>query len=291
MGSAPPQMKGKLAIHFAGVGGSVEVSARRPLYALVFEQIQARYRPFASKRSLNGRHFRIRVTLEPTVNIGRSEEVTVRAADGHIEASRWNFGFHLAEHADHGRPFWSGVGWTAACEVTFDSLLRALWSVLLFRLDGFLIHSCGLLDRGSALVFPGRSGAGKSTLAAKAARVDDVLSDDMVAIRRDAHGAWTAYATPFWGDRRWGRGTAAGHPLECVGFLEQAKQTAVRRIPPSEAATRLTPAIVSFQLDRDSLQRTLGLIDQFAHEVRCFQVRLAGTTSHRELFREMRARH
>ena len=67
-------------------------------------------------------------------------------------------------------------------------MLRVLYATILPRVGGMLIHSCGLRHAEVGVVFPGRSGAGKTTLARKAPDADDVLSDELVVVRRADDG-------------------------------------------------------------------------------------------------------
>ena len=103
-----------------------------------------------------------------------------------------------------------------------DSLLRVLWSVLVPRSGGALVHACGLRHAELGVVFPGVSGVGKTTLARKAPDADDVLSDEMMVLRPVSDGGWRVYGTPFWGDFARGGISMRSWPLRCIGFLEQA---------------------------------------------------------------------
>ena len=67
---------------------------------------------------------------------------------------------------------------------------------MLPREDALLVHSCGLRHAEVGDVFPGESGLGKTTLARKAPDADDVLSDELIALRRTDEG-WRVYGTPF----------------------------------------------------------------------------------------------
>lgn len=78
-----------------------------------------------------------------------------------------------------------------------DSVMRILYSMLLVRDGGLLMHCAAVAfdDRGGVLV--GVSEAGKTTICRQG--FSKVLSDELVAIRR-ADGGFRAYGTPFWGE-------------------------------------------------------------------------------------------
>ena len=78
-----------------------------------------------------------------------------------------------------------------------DSFLRILYSVMLARDGGLLLHSAAVACGGRAGLLVGVSEAGKTTLCRQG--FDTVLSDELVAIRRTAEG-FRAFGTPFWGE-------------------------------------------------------------------------------------------
>jgi hypothetical protein len=79
----------------------------------------------------------------------------------------------------------------------FDAFLRVLYSMLLVRSGGALIHGAAVKTLHGAWLMVGMSGAGKSTLCGQGFRT--VLSDELVAVRRDGDG-FHIFSTPFWGD-------------------------------------------------------------------------------------------
>jgi len=81
----------------------------------------------------------------------------------------------------------------------FDSYLRVLWSLLLARHGGALLHGASLKLGDRAVIAVGQSGAGKTTLSRQGFK--RVLSDELVAVTRDAReGAFVAHGTPFCGE-------------------------------------------------------------------------------------------
>lgn len=78
-----------------------------------------------------------------------------------------------------------------------DSFLRILYSLLLTRAGGLLLHSAAIAFDGRGGLLVGVSEAGKTTLCRQG--FPTVLSDELVAVRRDGEG-FRAYGTPFWGE-------------------------------------------------------------------------------------------
>jgi hypothetical protein len=79
----------------------------------------------------------------------------------------------------------------------FDSFLRVVYSILLARSNGALVHGACVMAANAAWLMVGMSGAGKSTLCAQGFKT--VLGNELVAVRRDGAG-FRVFATPFWGD-------------------------------------------------------------------------------------------
>ncbi len=116
-----------------------------------------------------------------------------------------------------------------------DTPLRLLMAYVLPRRGGVLVHACGWAEcdpgfAAGALVFAAVSGGGKTTTARKLPHAG-ILSDDQVALTREAGGVWMAHSLPFVGEyRRAPRAQRA--PLRGVVLLgkgEAVRQEAVAR--------------------------------------------------------------
>ena len=130
-----------------------------------------------------------------------------------------------------------------------DTVLRVIFATLLPRAGGMLIHACGLRHAAVGRDLPGQSGAGKTTLARKAPDADDVLSDEIVAVRRLDDG-WRVFGTPFWGDFARGGISMRSWPLRTVAFLTQTREIGMAPITSSDATLRLLGCFMSFAVDR-----------------------------------------
>ncbi len=113
----------------------------------------------------------------------------------------------------------------------FDSFLRILFSMLLARVEGALIHSVAIkFDHGGAL-FIGVSGSGKTTLGGLT--TDKVLSDELVAVRR-IDGAFYAFSTPFWGEFVAGKVNDKAK-LEAIYLLKKDSENFISPVKQSRA--------------------------------------------------------
>lgn len=126
---------------------------------------------------------------------------------------------------------------------SIDTPLRLLLSMALVDRGGLLLHATGFGDDTSAVVFPAHGGGGKTTTASKLPEAH-VLSDDQVAVTREA-GRWFAHALPFVG--LWGRPTVPrSAPLAAVALLAKGDTESLRPLRPAEALARLLACVVQF---------------------------------------------
>ena len=155
-------------------------------------------------------------------------------------------------------------------EYALDSLLRVLLSWVLLPRMGFLLHAATVERNGRAYVFTGRSGAGKSTVASLSP-MGSVLTDEISLLRR-VNGEWRAYGTPFWGEFR-AAGTNRSAPIAGIFKLVQARESAVRPMPPREALRALLPNVLFFSSDGRAAERLLEILADAAAQVPSSELR------------------
>lgn len=78
-----------------------------------------------------------------------------------------------------------------------NSFLRFVYSLILLKEPGFLVHASSLIGSGRGYIFPGKSDAGKTTIA-QLSPGTTLLSDD-ISLIKIVNGAPIAFGTPFWG--------------------------------------------------------------------------------------------
>ncbi len=283
-----------LTLSIGGLVGHLEIEGGEPIF---LEQLRARYGAFElPDGDWVARDFSLRLKLDRLPPPGASARkrlaltearpLEVTAAARAIAARRWDFQVRLAGRPSRGRISYRGEGRCEASPFAVDCVLRVLFATLLPRVGGMLIHGCGLRHAAIGVVFPGVSGAGKTTLARKAPDADDVLSDEIVAVRRLDDG-WRVFGTPFWGDFARGGISMRSWPLRTVGFLNQAREVAMTPITSSDATLRLLGCFLSFVTDRASVERSLAVAVQLCAEVRSVEANLTRTAPTATVFRKL----
>jgi hypothetical protein len=285
----------KLTLSIGGVVGHLEIEGAHPVF---LEQVRARYGAFVLPPNGRGASdFSLRLKLDPIAGPGASASKRLAMTEAHplkvtasgraIAAERWDFRARLAGRTGPRRGIiYRGAGRCEASPFALDCLLRVVYATLLPRAGGMLIHGCGLRHAAIGVIFPGVSGAGKSTLARKAPDADDVLSDEIVAVRRMDDG-WRVFGTPFWGDFARGGISMRSWPLRTVAFLNQAREVAMTPITSSDATLRLLGCFLAFTIDRASVERSLAVAVKLCAEVRSVEASLTRTAPTATVFRKL----
>jgi hypothetical protein len=270
-------------ISIAGITGHLTFDLPESLVA----ELRDRYDDFLiPPASSVDREFSLRLTAQATLPQPPGETPpVVHSNDKEIRIGRWDFQARL-ESGGAGRP-WTGTGSILPSVYAVDTILRILWSILLRRDGGGLFHACGLRTGDDGILFPGVSGAGKTTLARKAAILEDVLSDEIVPVRRRDDGAWRIYPSPFWGEFGKGRGSLSSYRLAGAGFLKKAEHLSVDPLAPGESVQRLLETLLCFELDREAVDRNVQLALRLASEVPTFSVSTSLATPADEVLREI----
>jgi hypothetical protein len=293
MPSATQPRTTDLIVSIGGVAGRITLGAAPGPF---LDQIRARYEAFLLPPAEWVDHaFSLRLTFRPAAPIGprgreadmKATPLTVDSGKRNLKIDRWDFDARLGPQTSRGRPRWAG---SARCEMnpfSFDSLMRVLWSIFLPREGGALFHACGLRRAEIGVIFPGQSGAGKTTLARKLEDPDHVLSDEIVAVRRDDRGRWRVWGSPFWGEFQRGGISLRSWPLRALAFLEQATPVAVSPLTSSEGALRALQCFVCFQSDAATVAQNLAIAVSLCSELRCLTLQSARQTTPAELFRNL----
>ena len=193
--------------------------------------------------------------------------------------------------SDPGQPLWLAEFVPGTPSITVycgskliegDGDLKALRNPMHYPLDQLLmlyqlagrgkgiVHSAGLILKGTCIVAAGRSGAGKSTLSrCWAARhgTESLLSDDRMIIGcnpRAVSGA-TAYGTPWPGELGAARNAEA--PLGAIVFLEKAKVNSLVPISSQDAMERLLPVTSIPWFEPEIMSIALANIERWLADV------------------------
>ena len=123
-----------------------------------------------------------------------------------------------------------------------NSFLRFVYSLVLLKELGFLVHAAGLIKNEKGYIFPGKSGVGKTTIA-RLSPGATLLSDDIPLVKTG--GAPFIFGTPFWGDLAVG-GEKTSAPLAGVYFPVKDKKSYTERLKPRQVFEKLLPNVVFF---------------------------------------------
>ena len=137
------------------------------------------------------------------------------------------------------------------------------------RPPGMLVHSCGILRNGQALLFAGPSETGKSTVGRLCSEDYGLLLNDETVLlswpHPHNHRLWV-HGVPILSESPSRLNKSA--PLACVLLLKQSKRIAVRRLGRKEACLRFMYQIINPAHFRQTDKRAIfSLIAEFADEV------------------------
>lgn len=152
-----------------------------------------------------------------------------------------------------------------------DSFLRTLLALYLPQRDGVMVHASAVRHGHYGYVFAGRSGAGKSTVARILSGETEVLSDELVALRR-LSGAWHVYGTPFWGDfARAGVNLSA--PLRAVCLLQHAREPQLERLSRRDSLTGVLQCSLQFAEGSQVAEWMLNVVSALVQDVVVYRLR------------------
>jgi hypothetical protein len=149
-------------------------------------------------------------------------------------------------------------------------LSLAYYSACKMKYDGhppeMIVHACGILRSGQALLFTGPSEAGKTTIARFCRKQDgEVINDEMLLVSRpdkDGNGIKVENA-PFLGRVSSGRNIKA--PLRCIFLLKKGSETLIRNMDRAEAYLRLMRQIITpAYIGQKDKRAVLSLMSEFS---------------------------
>lgn len=155
-------------------------------------------------------------------------------------------------------------------EVSFDSLLRMVYSLVAVEREGLLLHSAGLKSDGYGYVFFGPSQSGKSTIANLAKENYEILSDELTLIRR-INGEFRVFGTPFIGTNQT-EGLNSSSCLKALFLLQKDSRTYLKRMKKGDAIRQLLANSLFFFSQPSLAERVLDICLHLAENVPCYKM-------------------
>ncbi|MEW6088944.1 MAG: hypothetical protein AB1498_11645 [bacterium] len=148
-------------------------------------------------------------------------------------------------------------------------LLKLLCGVILAKKGGFLLHSCGVIEKEFSYIFFGPSGSGKTTIAGLSGG-RTILSDETTAVI-PKNGFYYAYATPFFGEFGQVKNNT-GAPVKA--FFNIKKDTCFKLFPvkPVSAAKEMLCHTVLNILDCQTTGHLLNTLDSLVKKIPSYEL-------------------
>ncbi len=144
-----------------------------------------------------------------------------------------------------------------------NSFLRFVYSLVLLKEPGFLVHAAGLIKNEKGYIFPGKSGAGKTTIA-RLSPGATVLSDDLPLVKI-GHPP-LIFGTPFLGDLAIG-GENTSAPLVGIYFPVKDQKSFTERLKPGQVFEKLLPNVVFFFKNKELSKQLFSLCFDLATKI------------------------
>jgi hypothetical protein len=137
------------------------------------------------------------------------------------------------------------------------------------RPPAMIVHACGILRSGQAMLFTGPSEAGKTTIARFCRKRDgEVINDEMLLVSRpNQYGnGVTVEGAPFLGGVSSQRNVKA--PLRCIFLLKKGDKTMVHNVDRTEAYLKLMRQIITpAYIGQKDKRAVLSLMSEFCDEL------------------------
>ncbi len=153
--------------------------------------------------------------------------------------------------------------------VVLNSFLRFIYSLILLREPGFLVHASSLIKNGKGYIFPGKSGAGKTTITQLSP--DSTLLSDDISLIKMLNGTPVAFGTPFWGALAVG-GENTSTPITEIYFPIKGKTNYMKRLNPRQALEKLLPNVVFFAREEEFSKQLFNLCSDFVTMVPAYEL-------------------
>ncbi len=148
---------------------------------------------------------------------------------------------------------------------------RKLMIPALLQHGVLLVHGAGGVVQDRGLIIAGPSGSGKSTMATLFTQAGHrMFCDECMAVRKHDNSSWLAYGTPW--NSSAGIARDESTPLSAILFLQQEKETAVRRLTRKESLKRILQfSPIPWYLPAFG-EKALSLGEQLINEIPMFEL-------------------
>ena len=154
-------------------------------------------------------------------------------------------------------------------DVGVADLTRTLFSIIIVKRGGLLLHASAIADKTRSYVFCGPSESGKTTIA-RLLYKKDVLTDETTAIVNN-HDRYYAYSTPFFGEL--GKVSKnIGAPIKAIFFIHKAKDFSHKRIDKAEAARYFLYNAILRGRNLDLTENILNNVAKLVDSVDCYDL-------------------
>lgn len=191
-----------------------------------------------------------------------SPEIKINRSNG-IATMNWNLLY--AEFNMETREGWA----KCTVHVGLNSFLRFIYTILLLKESGFLVHASSLIREGEGYLFPGESGAGKTTITRLSP--DATLLTDEVSLVKKVNGNYHIYGTPFWGELAIG-GKNTHVPLKSVYFPKKDKKSFKKNVNTLQTLEMLLPNVLLYSEDEEFMLQLFNICIDFAGSVPCYEL-------------------
>ena len=135
---------------------------------------------------------------------------------------------------------------------SLGNFLRNIYTLLIYRNGGLVLHASAVVRQGMAYIFFGPSGSGKSTVARLSAPWA-ILNDELVVIKR-VNGSYRVFGTPYWADIKTNKGINGCFEIRGLFKLIKDKEVYLKRLTQPQAVAEI--------LSVPSVEDKLGLVKQ-----------------------------
>ena len=171
-----------------------------------------------------------------------------------------------------------------SCPVAeIEYYLRAVFSLLAFRMGGLLLHSAGIVRHKGAYLFFGHSGSGKTTIA-KFSRDYLILNDDLVLLMPREIG-WTAFATPFW-NPGWSGSINTSAPVKALLRLVQDQKVFIEDMDNSVAIAEMISNVPVVPLNHAYTDKLIERCEKIVDKLEVYRLHFSKDPSFWEVIEE-----